>query len=83
MAAVELKPLVDRLSDPCRRALEAAAGLTLSRTHFTVEVEHWLLKLLDETSNDLGSILRRFDIDPGRLQQAINQTLDRFRSWST
>ena len=47
MATIDLKQLVGRLNDPCRRALEAAAGLTLSRTHYNVEIEHWLLKLLD------------------------------------
>src|SRR5437764_13823857 len=34
MAAIDLKSLVGRLNEPCRRALEAAAGLTLSRTHY-------------------------------------------------
>ena len=42
---IELKPLIGRLNDVCRRALEAAAGLTLSRTHYNVEIEHWLIKL--------------------------------------
>ena len=40
MAAVDLKSLVGRLNETCRRALEAAAGLTLSRTHYNVEIEH-------------------------------------------
>ena len=31
MATIDLKSLVSRLNEPCRRALEAAAGLTLSR----------------------------------------------------
>ena len=32
MATIDLKQLVARLNDTTRRALEAAAGLTLSRT---------------------------------------------------
>jgi len=44
MVAVDLKSLVGRLNDLCRRSLEAAAGLTLSRSNFHVEIEHWLLE---------------------------------------
>ena len=40
MAAIDLKQLIGRLDDTCRRAFEAAAGMTLSRTHYNVEVEH-------------------------------------------
>src|SRR5437867_11690788 len=39
MVAVDLKTLVGRLTDTCRRQLEAAAGLTLSRSHYNVEIE--------------------------------------------
>ena len=52
MAAIDLKQLVGRLNDPCRRALEAAAGMTLSRTHYNVEIEHWLLTLVDRADGD-------------------------------
>jgi type VI secretion system protein VasG len=46
MVAVDLKSLIAKLNNPCRQALEAAAGLTLSRSHYNVELEHWFLKLL-------------------------------------
>lgn len=47
MPAIDLKLLVSRLNTPCRRALEAAAGLALSRSHYNVEIEHWLVQLAD------------------------------------
>ena len=46
MVAIDLKSLVARLSSLCRRQLEASAGLTLSRSHYNVEIEHFLLKLV-------------------------------------
>ncbi len=67
MAAIDLKALVGRLNEPCRRALEAAAGLTLSRTHYNVEIEHWLLKLADAADGDVAAILRHYEVDQGRL----------------
>ena len=47
MPGIPAKSLIGKLNPTCRRALEAAAGLCLSRTHFHVEIEHWLLKLLE------------------------------------
>ena len=80
MAAIDLKSLVGRLNEPCRRALEAAAGLTLSRTHYNVEIEHWLLKLADAADGDVAAILRRYEVDQSRLLVDLNRALDRMKT---
>src|SRR5438270_1318488 len=80
MAAIDLKSLVSRLNDHCRRALEAAAGLTLSRTHYNVEIEHWLLKLADGADTDIAAILRHYEADQGRLLTDLNRALDRMKT---
>jgi type VI secretion system protein VasG len=80
MAALALKSLIERLDPYCRAALEAAAGLTLSRTHYNVEIEHWLLKLLDGRGHDVALILRHYEIDEGRLAADINRQLDRLKT---
>src|SRR5947199_1463549 len=77
MAAIDLKSLVDRLNEPCRRALEAAAGLTVSRTHYNVEIEHWLLRLADPADGDIAAILRHYDVDQARLLIDLNRALDK------
>src|SRR5438477_7186147 len=77
MAAIDLKSLVDRLNEPCRRALEAAAGLTVSRTHYNVEVEHWLLRLADPADGDIAAILRHYEVDQARLLIDLNRALDK------
>ena len=59
MAAVNLKSLVNKLNPICRRALEGAAGLCLSRTNYNVEIEHWLLKLLEPANTDLTKIFKQ------------------------
>ena len=38
-----LRGLIGKLNAPTRNALEAAAGLCLARTHYDVEIEHFLL----------------------------------------
>ena len=48
--SVNLKGLIGKLNDTTRGALEGAAGLCLARTHYDIEIEHVLMKLLDRKS---------------------------------
>src|ERR1700741_858141 len=83
MVAVDLKSLVGRLNDLCRRSLEAAAGLTLSRSNFNVEIEHWVLKLLEASASDLMAILRHYEVEPARLAADLTRVLDRLKTGNT
>src|SRR5512142_893428 len=78
--AVNLKSLIGRLNPQTRSAVEGAAGLCLARTHYDVEIEHYLLKLLDVPDGDLAHILRRFAIDRSRLATQLGAALDGFKS---
>ncbi len=80
MAAIDLKQLVGRLNDLSRRALEAAAGMTLSRTHYNVEIEHWLLTLADRADGDIAAILRHYEIDQGRFVTDLNRALEKLKT---
>jgi type VI secretion system protein VasG len=76
MVQVNLKSLVGKLNDTCRRSLEAAAGLCLSRTNYNVEVEHWLAKLIEMPNTDLDAVFRHFEIDPSRVTVGLTKVLD-------
>ncbi|MGD0360682.1 MAG: type VI secretion system ATPase TssH [Bryobacteraceae bacterium] len=78
--AVNLRALIGKLNDTTRNALEAAAGLCLSRTHYDVEVEHYLMKLLDSSSDDLAAILKHFEVDKSRLAAELTRSLDKLKS---
>jgi len=80
MATIDLKQLVSRLNDTCRRALEAAAGLTLSRTHYNVEIEHWLVKLADRADGDMAAILRHYEVDNARFLTDLNRSLEKMKT---
>ena len=80
MAAVDLKSLVGKLNETCRRSLESAVGLTLSRSHYNAEIEHWLVRLLEAPNTDLSVILRQYDIDHARVMADLTRTLDKFRT---
>jgi type VI secretion system protein VasG len=74
------KALIDKLNGTCKKALEQAIALCMSRTHFNVELEHWFLKLLDGTSTDLTFILRQYAIDANKVKRELEQSLNAFRS---
>jgi type VI secretion system protein VasG len=78
--AVNLKSLIGKLDDVTRKTVESAAGLCLSRTHYAIEIEHYLVKLLDVQDGDFLPIVRRFEVDRSRLATELNRSLDRFKS---
>src|SRR5579863_7285859 len=77
---INLKALIGKLDDTARAALEAAAGLCLSRTHYDIEVEHFLLKVLDAHGSDAVRIFRHFGIDTSRFQKELERSLDKLKS---
>src|SRR5690242_3550366 len=75
-----LKGLIGKLNDTTRNALEAAAGFCLARTHYDIELEHFLLKLLDVTDSDLPRILKQFGVDKSRFTGDLTRSLDKLKS---
>ncbi|MEX2208185.1 MAG: type VI secretion system ATPase TssH [Myxococcota bacterium] len=78
--SLDLRALIGKLNTTCRRALEGAAGLCLSRTHYDVELEHWFAKLLEDSAIDLPRVLRHFGIAPDAFARDLGRALDRFKS---
>ena len=78
--ALNLKALLNKLNDPARAALEGAAGLCLSRTHYDIEIEHYFTKLLDSSAGDFAAILKHFEIDKSRLTAELSRSMDKLKS---
>jgi type VI secretion system protein VasG len=79
MPTLAPKALVEKINPFCRKALENALGLCVTNTHASVEIEHWLLKLLEPTDGDLFYLLRQFDINPTRVTKELTQALTQLR----
>jgi len=77
---LNLKSLIAKLNDQTRSGLEGAAGLCLSRTHYDIEVEHFLTKLLDSSENDFAAIIKHFEIDKSRLTAELAKSMDKLKS---
>ena len=74
--STNLKALIDKLNDTTRKTLESAAGLCVARTHYDIEIEHYLLKALDASDNDISAILKHFGVDRSRLTKELARSLD-------
>src|ERR1035438_9231704 len=55
-----LRSIVAKLNDTMRGTLDGAAGLCVARTHYDVEIEHFLTKLLDAGGTDFAGIVQHF-----------------------
>lgn len=74
--AADLKGLISRLNPYCTRALEAASGLCVNRSHYEVAMEHMLLQLMEDQQADIHLVLRHFEIDPSRWIKQLQQQLE-------
>jgi type VI secretion system protein VasG len=80
MASVNLKSLIGKLNTTCTRALEAAAGICLSRTNYNVEIEHWLSKLLEGPPCDLHAVLKYYSIPQSKVNAEVTKAIDRLKT---
>jgi type VI secretion system protein VasG len=79
----DVKALIAKLNPTCRRALETAAELCLAQTHFSVEVEHLLLKLLEVPDGDLPRILRYYEVDAGAVAKQLGSAIEKLKRGNT
>jgi type VI secretion system protein VasG len=77
---LNLRSLISKMNDSTRLAMEAAAGFCLSRTHYDVEIEHYLMKLLDAGDTDFAFINRHFGVNPSRLAAELTKSVDGLKS---
>jgi type VI secretion system protein VasG len=80
MVSVDLRSLFGRMDELCRRGLEAATGLTVSRTHYNVEIEHWLIRLIEARGSDVEIILKDCEVDVARLTADLTRALDKLKT---
>src|ERR1700678_4279868 len=79
MPSVNLKTLVDKLNANCKKALENAAGLCVSRTNYSVEIEHCLLKLLEVPQGDVVKLFKHYEVDPSKVSRELTKALDQLQ----
>lgn len=80
MVGVDMKGLIDKCNGACVQMLHAAAGLTVSRGHYEVTVEHFLSACLEDARSDISCIVAQGGADSAALTQELNRAMETFRS---
>jgi type VI secretion system protein VasG len=80
MMNIDVRYLLEKMNTFCTGALEGAAGLCVSRTHYEVTVEHYLSRLLEEPQSDMMLLLRQVDVDVNGLKWTLARDLDALRT---
>lgn len=76
MININLSSLIQRLHPIAKVALEDAAALAVSEKANEVQIEHYLLSLLERPNSDIDVLLAHFDCSENLLRQSIRSTLD-------
>lgn len=74
-----MQALIDKLNATCKTGLETAAQLCVSQTNYYIEIEHFLMKLLDIPNADLHRILRYYEVRTTDLKRELTLAMDRFK----
>src|SRR4051794_1834613 len=80
---VNLKSLIGRLNDVTRVALDGAAALCLSLNHYDIELEHFLMKLLESQDSDFAKIMNQFGVNKSNVQRDLEKSLTSFKKGSS
>ena len=78
--STNLKVLIGKLNDSCRKAAERAASLCLSQGHYEVDLEHFFLALAEQSGGDLPLLCSRYGIDLAALERDLQQEISRFKT---
>lgn len=76
MININLSSLIQRLHPIAKVALEDAAALAVSEKANEVQIEHYLLSLLERPNSDFDVLLSHFDCSENLLRQSVRATLD-------
>jgi type VI secretion system protein VasG len=75
-----LKTLISKLNDVTRKAAERAASLCMGRGHYEVDLEHFMLALLEQPQSDIAMLAPRFGVSLTELQRDLETELGRFKT---
>jgi|JI8StandDraft_1071087.scaffolds.fasta_scaffold01966_3 type VI secretion system protein VasG len=76
---LDLKTLVGKLNPTCRKALETAASFCASQTHYNVEIEHYLLKLIEQQDTDITRLLRYYEVKEQDVVRDLTLSMETFK----
>ncbi|EPR4992196.1 type VI secretion system ATPase TssH [Vibrio navarrensis] len=80
MTSLSLSALVEKLTPEAKGSLEQAAALASSRTHYSIEIAHWLLTMIQGAGSFELEMYRSFSVDLAKLQSDVQLQLEKFKT---
>lgn len=77
MTQLLLTELVSKLDTPLRETLERAAGSALNSGSESIEIEHWLLEILESADEPFHEFVKRQKVDELQLRAELQGRLSR------
>ncbi|MGH1470080.1 MAG: type VI secretion system ATPase TssH [Cellvibrionaceae bacterium] len=77
---MEFEKLVKNLSDESRSLFEKAVASAASRSHYYIDIEHFLLQAIEERNQDIDFLLKHFDISSENFSSDLNQSLEKLKT---
>ncbi|MBX2807691.1 MAG: type VI secretion system ATPase TssH [Cellvibrionaceae bacterium] len=77
---MEFDRLVKNMSTESRDILEKSVAMASSKSHFSIEIEHWLFELLKSENKGVFIVLDHFSININALLSSLSDNLDAMRS---
>jgi len=78
MIELNLRQLISPTTTVVRKALEEGLRLAQQERHSALEVEHVLLKILEQSDSDLDRAFEKLGIDLGRVSKDLAQAVSHF-----
>src|SRR4051794_10148250 len=69
-----------KINTACRRALEGGIGMCQSRSNYNVEIEHLLVKLLEQDNTDLTRLFKHYSIDTMKVSRELTRSIDQLKT---
>ncbi len=79
MIELNLRQLIKPTTPVVRKALEEGLRLAQQERHSALEIEHVLLKVLEESDSDLDRAFEQLSIDIGKVARELGQAVGKFR----
>jgi len=79
MIEINLRQLIKPTTPVVRKALEEGLRLAQQERHGSLEIEHVMLKILEESDSDLDRVLEQLNIDIGKVSKELAHSVSLFK----
>ena len=76
---IDLRTLLTKLNPTCKQAIRLAAELCGGQSHFNVELEHFIFKLMEGKAPDIEILFEEFGVDHAKVMTQLQQRLDQLK----